>query len=568
MAFGSVFWSQATIAEVYTLNAAIIAGVLLALLVWGETGRAGFFYAAIALFAAGLGNHTTIVGLAPGMALYCVMTNRPFVTRARTMLVTALILVGGLLQYGFIIVRSHQADAYVESRAATVGELVGVVFGRQFGNRLFAFDFRSVLVDRLPLLIGRLLVPELTLAGFALALIGAAWLFRRRLPEALLIGLGGMAVFGFTLNYSVVDAHVFLIPTIFMLWIAAAVGAEQVARMGGRYRQAAATAVATAAIALPAWHLAGNFATADRSRSTGAATTFDRLFDVIPDRSVLVREDFLVDRMVMYKLLGDRAAGDRRIELVGRNANALRKRHESGSSVFAFQRSVRELRHDGLNFSFRPLPLIEGSLEDYLSRLPDGSVVAIVVPKTHAGRFAAARGTSLTAIGGPSRIDGTPGISFAIVGARGSRGEAPIRTSSGDLTVDIGAGDVIPGAGQKIPAAIELRSNGLESAIRQGSRDLSRSFEGAVMAVWSAEGELEQTFVLQAADDFRVSIPSNPLSVYALQGVWPRQDLSNAEWTDVAAATRTGSAMLSVPADSTVVAYLGSTVRLVPRALD
>src|SRR5687768_12349856 len=43
MAFGHIFWSQSLIAEVYTLDSAIIAGMLLALLAWGQTGRPAFF---------------------------------------------------------------------------------------------------------------------------------------------------------------------------------------------------------------------------------------------------------------------------------------------------------------------------------------------------------------------------------------------------------------------------------------------------------------------------------------------------------------------------------------------
>src|SRR5262245_54404445 len=61
LAFGAVFWSQAVIAEVYTLHAALVAGILLALIVWSDTGREAYFYTAVGLFAAGLGNHTTLV---------------------------------------------------------------------------------------------------------------------------------------------------------------------------------------------------------------------------------------------------------------------------------------------------------------------------------------------------------------------------------------------------------------------------------------------------------------------------------------------------------------------------
>ena len=567
MAFGHVFWSQAIIAEVYTLDSAIIAGMMLALLAWGQTGRPGFFFASAALFAAGLGNHTTIVGFAPGMALYAMLTDRAFVFRARTVAITTLILFAGLLQYGFIIIRSRQPGTYLESRATTVGELMGVMSGQQFSDRLFAFDWRTVLFDRLPWLVGRVLAPELTLPGLALALVGTAWLLRRRLPEGLLIILGGAATVGFALNYSVTDTPVFLIPATFVLWVAMAVGGEQATRIVER-RPWAAVTVAVAMLLLPGWHLARNFAVTDRSRDTAAAITFDRLFDVLPDRSAFVREDFLVDRMVMFKLLGDRSAGERRIELAGRNADVLRKRHDAGFRVFGFQKSVRRLRYDALNFGFGPLALMDGSLGDVLSRLPDGAVIALAVPAAHAERFAAATGISFSAIGGPATFD-TPGrASFAIVGVRGARQGALARTGTSDLHLQLAAGEEIGNTGVSLPAAIEIRSNVGDAAIRQDSRDLVRTLDGVVLAVWNLSGGLKQTSVLQAADQYRVPVPASSLSVYALRGVWDSQELTDEDWTDVQSSTATGNTMLKVPAGSEVVMYVGSAAPLAPRVVD
>jgi Protein of unknown function (DUF2723) len=567
MAFGHIFWSQSLIAEVYTLDSAIIAGMLLALLAWGQTGRPGYFFTSTALFAAGLGNHTTIVGFAPGMALYAVLKDRQFVLRARTLAITTLILFAGVLQYGFIIVRSRQPGTYLESRATTVRELVGVMSGQQFGDRLFAFEWRTVVFDRLPWLIGRVLAPELTIPGLALALVGAAWLLRRRFPEGLLILLGGLAVMAFALNYSVTDTPVFLIPTTLVLWVAVAVGAEQATQMVER-RPRAAMAVAAAMLALPGWHLARNFTVTDRSRDTAAAVTFDRLFDALPDKSVFVREDFLVDRMVMFKLLGDRSAGTRQIELAARNANVLRKRHEAGFGVFGFQKSVRRLRYDALNFDFAPVTLKDGPLGDFLSRLPDGAVVAVAVPVAHAERFAAVQGISFTAIGGPDGFSERTRANLAIVGVRGARGEALVNESTADLLVHIGGGQPIGGTRVSLQSAVEARANATEAAIRQGSRDLVRSHEGAVMAVWNEDGSLGQTFVMQAADDFRVPIPSSPLFVYPLRGVWDSQELSAEDWSDVLSSTQTGSTMLKLPAGAAVVMYLGSVAPLAPRVID
>jgi Protein O-mannosyl-transferase TMEM260-like len=569
MAFGHIFWSQAIIAEVYTLNSAILAGVLLALLHWSHTGRHGFFFLAVALFAAGLGNHTTIVGFAPGIALYALLTHRQFVLRARTLAITTLILLAGLLQYGFVIVRSRQPGAYVESRATTVGELFGVVSGRQFSDRLFVFEWREVISDRLPWLVGRILAPELTFAGLALGILGAAWLLRHRLADAILILLGGFAAAGFALNYSVSDTPVFLIPTTFVLWVAAAVGTEQSARFVERRRGAAmAVAIAITMLVLPAWQLARNFAVTDRSHDTAAAVTLDSLFEAVPDRSALVHEDFLVDRMVTYKLIGDGSAKGRQIKLVPRNANVLKKQYEAGVKVFGFQKSVRQLRYDALNFGFGPLPLIDGTLEEVLSRLPDGTVVAFAVPAAHSDELGAAGGISFAAIGGPGGLTQSARASLVIVGVTGASRGAVVETSAAETTVRIGAGEEIGGTGVRAPEAIEVRADDVESAVRQGSRDLVRTLEGAVIAMWNDKGGLKQSGVLQAADAFRVPLPMNSLSIFPLQGIWASRELARDRWTDVASTTDTGSIMLRVPAASSVVVYLGSVSPLAPRVVD
>jgi uncharacterized membrane protein len=71
--FGSsyTFWSQAVIAEVYTLHVAMLAASLLALLWWGARPaslvRLGAFFG---IYALGFGNHLMMILLAPAAAVY------------------------------------------------------------------------------------------------------------------------------------------------------------------------------------------------------------------------------------------------------------------------------------------------------------------------------------------------------------------------------------------------------------------------------------------------------------------------------------------------------------------
>ena len=226
-AAGATFWSQAVIAEVYTLHAALVAGLLVAALAWSRSRRPAHFYAALGCLAAGLGHHTTILAFAPGLALQALIVDRHFVLRARTLVTSAAILALGLLPYALILVRSRDPEAYVESRATTLGELAQVVLGRQFQDRLLSDDWRALASAQAPLLWERVFVGDLTWAGIAFAAIGAVWLLLRRPGDALLMASGGAVVTAFAVGYAVPDVPVFVIPALLCLWLFAAAGCEQ-----------------------------------------------------------------------------------------------------------------------------------------------------------------------------------------------------------------------------------------------------------------------------------------------------------------------------------------------------
>lgn len=563
--FGQAFWSQSTIAEVYTLNAAIVAGVMLALLVWSETRRPMWYFVAVALFAAGLGNHTTIVGFAPGIALFVLLVDRRFVLRLRTLVATAAILALGFLQYLFVLLRSNQPGAYVESPARTPAKLIRAMLGGQFQDRLFAFGWHALLTERVPKVVKTMLVPDMTWIGLALAVAGACWLLWRRTSAAILLIAGGAAILVFALNYSVVDTPVFLIPSLLVAWLLAAVGSEALASWlpARRWTGAATTALC---LAIPAWLLATNFGASDRSRDTNTEVTLDRLFETLPDRASIVHEDFLIDRMVMAKLLAD-AASARQIELASSGSSGLARRLESGRAVFAFSKSAERLRFAGFDVSFEPLRTIEGPLDRFLSRLPDDATVAIAIPAAHGGPFIATRGASLAAIGGPSDLAAIGGLNIALVGVRGRPGAA---TQSGRraMTLGIASGRSIGQTGRTAPAGIVVRADSFEAVILQGDRELVRSADGIVVAVWEPDGDLMKAFVLQASDQFHVPVPSGPLSAYELRGTWPEQRIAGDTWADVSRLFQTGSVMVRMVSGEKLVLYLGDDAPMAPRAFD
>lgn len=565
MAFAHVFWSQSIVAEVYTLDAALVAGILLATLVWGDTGRPWLFYTAVGLLAAGLGNHTTIVAFLPGVVGFAWLVQRAFITDPRRLAVTAGILLAGLAQYGLILLRTRVPGAYVESPATTLAELIRVMSGHQFSDRLFAFGWREVLFERVPWLVGQALVPELTMAGVVLALVGAVSLVRTSLARAVLLLSGGVAVLVFALNYSVIDLPVFLIPATLVAWVLMAAGGECVARTVRRV-PGAAVVLGLALMAVPAWHLARNYAITDRSHDRRAMVTFDRLFETLPTRAAIVREDFVVDRMVSYKVLGDPPPHAPRVVLVDRAADAVRARLSRRDAVFAFAKAAQQLRFDALGFAFAPLELLDDGLRALLGRLPAGMTVAVGVPGALADDFLASGAASLDAIGSLHQRLARGTGALTVVGATGAR-EGAIVARELDACAAFDERQAIGTTGVNAPVSFQIETSAAEAAIRQGGRDIVRSGEGGVLAVWRADGQLERVVVLQADQQFRPPVLHGPLSVYPLRGEWSSTQIADA-WTQAASLADTGSILLRTPARSRVVLYVAADAPLAPRVLD
>jgi hypothetical protein len=567
LAVGTVFWSQATIAEVYTLHAALVAGILLALLTWEATRNARYFYLAIVLFAAGLGNHTTIVGFAPAIALFAIAVDPGFVRRARTLFAVVAILLAGLCQYGFILLRTSQG-AYAESPATDFLALVDVVRGHQFANRLFVFDWRTVLTDRLPFLISHVLVPEFTLAGLGLAAVGAAWLVARRWRDSLLLLAGGAAIFVFALNYDVVDIHVVLIPVFLVLWIAAGAGLHALMMETGRRARIAGAVLAMVFAALPVWMLVTHFPVNDQSREVDAATALDQLFDVLPDRSAIVREDFIVDRMVSYELLGRGLARARTLTILPEERPRLLEFLDQGFQEFAFDRSAARLRAGGFDVSYEPFGAARVPLVEFVATRPRGTLIALAIPGAEAAAFDATERGIFALVGAPTDIfRGRIQSNLALAGER-DRGAAIWRVDPKgvDLRASELAGAEAPS--WSVPDGLELAASGIRATVRRAARDLVATGQGLAVAVWTPDRARVDTFVAErdGSGRFAVTLPRTALSAYRVRGLAPTVSLSPAS-ADLRDIFSSGNVLIGASPGAVVTVELHGTERLRPRVL-
>jgi hypothetical protein len=532
-AFGRVVWSQATLAEVYALAATLMAAVLLAVVSWGASRTPGTLELAVFLAALGLAHHTTVAMVAPALVLYVLATDARAGLAPRLLVRGGLLAALGLSPYLLILLRNWQHAPYLGARATTLADLWDVMRGASFEGRLFAFDVRTVLTERV-LVIGRILAGELTPVGALLAVFGLATLVRERWREALLLGLGAFGLLFFALNYDVPDIDVFLVPAFVLLWPLAGVGLDRALKVV-RLPQ-----LALLALVLPLWQLAANYRVSDHHDRSFEMRYFGAIFELLPARAAIAAESYTVDHMVLYELFGERAARGRDVVTLPSEAESVDAALAKGYTVFAFQRTRDAL--GALGYRFAPVRLLDAPLDAYLVRLPRGRIV-LRAGREDAGSFAAI-GTA----GEPSALQ--------------SRG-------AGDVHVGLPAGASLGRGDAKAPAALRAESGATGGVVSVADVEVARSERGVAFAVVAPGGRVLEAHDLDPASQLRVPFTSRAFPFYRMTGAPECVELGRGDWADATAAAKSGRLLLRIdnhePYDARIVLWLVSDVALAPQ---
>lgn len=353
LAFDHALWAFAVRAEVYSLTAALTAILVLCALRWQATRRERDLYLMVAIFALSLGNHLTAVALAPGLIAFVVLTDRRAI-QWRPAVISTFIVIAGLCQYGFIVVRTAQNARYLEARASNLRELFAVMRASRFSDQIFAFPVRQLIVERMPEL-WHLAVREFTVFGIVLVFAGIAAAIARRITAGVLLIVGAGGILFLTLNVGATDVDGFLIPAFVLTWIVAGLGLGWLCRQVSAFVKHGALLVVAAAVTMPLVQLARNYRPNDHHRRTYETQYFDALFNRLEARSAIVTESYAVDQLVLYKLAGERAARGRTIGLITRDIETVRQNATSGFATYAFADGRAALESHG--FRFEPVQL-------------------------------------------------------------------------------------------------------------------------------------------------------------------------------------------------------------------
>ena len=219
---GGTLWSQAVMAEVYTLNALLVALTILALLLWRERRRDR--YLLLSAFLAGfcMTNHLTSGLLLPASLLFVVLVDWRKLVDLKLVLKGVVLFVAGLAAYLYLPLRSAMDPPFKANDPTNFERFWYVVSGGNLRGGFFAFG-----PEELP---GRLafyfrhLLDNLHLGLLAAGTVGFVVLLLRERAAAALLGFLYLGWFIHAVENDIPDIQLYFIPTYLVLTLAIAVG--------------------------------------------------------------------------------------------------------------------------------------------------------------------------------------------------------------------------------------------------------------------------------------------------------------------------------------------------------
>ena len=312
LALGPVFWSQANIQRVYTLNALFVVLATLAVARWLETrGRHATQTPLLAFFLCGLGasNHTVmaIYAVALGAVVVAVepsLLRAPFVLLRRAAAAAATFLLG-LLPYLYLPIRSRMDPRLDWGDPETLDGVLGVVLRRDFWERAWLESPADLVTITADYLHG--IANELAWAGAVLALVGVVACWRRHRPIAvlaLLLMLGNVTTMAMHGSRSDIFIwHRYYIPSYVMAALFAGFGWQLVVEHAPRPAR-------WAALVLPAVLLATGYRDFDRSRYRIAEDFAYAVLESLPPGAHLIATDDNVLFVLIYLHLAEQRRPD------------------------------------------------------------------------------------------------------------------------------------------------------------------------------------------------------------------------------------------------------------------
>ncbi len=308
-------WGQAVVAEVYTLNAALIGAVLLVLLAWSQTQKTGLLYLGIGLYALSFGNHMTVVTLVPAV-VYLLLVTEPHVLRnPRHVTVMAGLMLLGAAQYLYVIVRAHQQPLLNELGPFSWRGWIHWMTRNRFPGQFFGYTAGDQ-VDRMRIYL-ELLEKQFFRWGYIVGWIGAWERLKADARSFTFLALAALGIYAFGMNYGGVTFRIYLIPSYLIFAVFLGCGLSAIRRwladvVRQRHRWLAwglQGGLALTILAMPLYPLWQNWAEVDESENVYYQEMAEQFVTQVGPDFVLVDSEPHYDDLeaILYVAWGEKA---------------------------------------------------------------------------------------------------------------------------------------------------------------------------------------------------------------------------------------------------------------------
>jgi 4-amino-4-deoxy-L-arabinose transferase-like glycosyltransferase len=231
-AFTYYFWTSALAAELYSLQACFIALLLLLLVKWIQQKQTKVLYTLAFLFGIGLGNHLSLILLAPGI-IWIVLSHRSQIKSIWTVLASVGFVCLGSSIYLYLPIRYSMgaaldyAHSYWDIDLMTMNGIWWMISGQEFRSLFWAHGFNGLGAELIKYL--KLFWSNFLGLGVIFGILGIIHDFKQRTSFHIGLGLMWIAYLIFYIPYGAVDKDVMFLPTyiIWCIWLGLGVGALQ-----------------------------------------------------------------------------------------------------------------------------------------------------------------------------------------------------------------------------------------------------------------------------------------------------------------------------------------------------
>jgi hypothetical protein len=283
--FAGAFWSQAVIAEVYTLEALLVALVILSLFLWRDRREGRYVLLSAFLVGLSLTHHLTSVLLVPATLAFVFFTDRRVFSRKGLILKGVGLFLLGLLPLLYLPIRALMHAPLNEADPSTPWRFLLLVTGGSFlaessekGRHCSPSSLTLADTATKLGLFGDHLLGQIPLVLMLAGVLAAVYLLFADRATAMLLGtlfLGCLAQAAVYLQLAIEDFYVFLIPAFltFGLCISAGLGAllrlVESLTIGSTARGALLVILSALMLLVPLLGVPGSYAAHDRSEDYG-----------------------------------------------------------------------------------------------------------------------------------------------------------------------------------------------------------------------------------------------------------------------------------------------------------